>query len=258
MGLDPQVNSLSETTPTVFECGGQVRTSSRDVAELFEKRHADVLRSIDDVIAAAPATERNFALSTYQDASGRSHRSFNLDRDGFALLAMGFTGTKALQFKMAYIEAFNRMEAELRSRPAIPDFSNPDFLLKLVVDYANDKKALLGQVEAMESTVAAFDQIADASGSLCVRDTAKHLGLGQKALYEWLRLNKWTYRRVGMAHDLAYQDKIVSGVMEHKVSTVHHADGEDRIRTQARVTAKGLARLAKLLQPTAMLVARAA
>jgi Rha family phage regulatory protein len=63
-------------------------TSSRDVAEFFGKRHADVLRSIDGLIEES-LTQRSFALSSFLDESGKECRCFDMDRDGFTLLAMG-------------------------------------------------------------------------------------------------------------------------------------------------------------------------
>lgn len=94
-------------------------SSSRDVAVFFGKRHADVIRSIQALTSEAPSTERNFALSSYADSTGRTLPAYEMTRDGFTLLAMGFTGKTALAFKVRYIEEFNRMEAALK-RPEVP------------------------------------------------------------------------------------------------------------------------------------------
>ncbi|AZO77709.1 MULTISPECIES: Rha family transcriptional regulator [unclassified Bosea (in: a-proteobacteria)] len=105
--------------PIVTIKDGRVVANSRNVAEAFEKRHADVLRSIDALDCSPEFTQRNFALSEYRDATGRPLRSFDLTRDGFVFLVMGFTGREAARFKEAYIAAFNAMEDELR-RMGIP------------------------------------------------------------------------------------------------------------------------------------------
>ena len=261
MAQEVEVNQ-SLPSPVVFERSGEVRTTSRDVAELFGKNHRDVLRAMDSLIQDAPELAegglRNFEQTPYiEPSTGQTYRQYEMTRDGFTLLAMGFTGKKALKFKLAYIEAFNRMEQALRNRPAI-DLSNPADLRMLLANYANDKIELQAQVAAMETTVAAFEQIAEASGSMCPTDAAKHLGLGRNALFAFLRQNRWIYRRAGTSYDLAYQDKIEANLMEHKVTTVHHNDGTDRVHTQARITPKGLTKLAKLMQPTARLVSGAA
>lgn len=96
---------------------GQPTTTSLDVARHFAKLHDDVLRRIRSLLSQLPAdfTDRNFAGSDYTDSTGRKLPMYRLTRDGFALLAMGFTGAKALQFKMAYIDAFNCMESQIKA-----------------------------------------------------------------------------------------------------------------------------------------------
>ncbi|MBU9747221.1 Rha family transcriptional regulator [Lachnospiraceae bacterium ASD3451] len=87
--------------------------TSLDVAETFEKRHADVLRDIERMECSEKFTERNFALSSYNDSSGKSNKMYFITRDGFTMLAMGYTGDKAMKFKEAYIRQFNAMEKAL-------------------------------------------------------------------------------------------------------------------------------------------------
>ncbi|MCJ8507639.1 Rha family transcriptional regulator [Rhizobium lemnae] len=87
------------------------------MAELFGKQHNHVLRAIDALITEAPACGLNFELTWIDQqmprGGTRRSRAFNISRDGFTLLAMGFTGTKALHFKLAYINRFNEMELAL-------------------------------------------------------------------------------------------------------------------------------------------------
>lgn len=87
--------------------------SSLDIADTFGKRHADVLRDIEKLECSTEFTERNFALSSYKDSSGKSNKSYLVTRDGFTLLAMGYTGEKAMKFKEGYIRQFNAMEKAL-------------------------------------------------------------------------------------------------------------------------------------------------
>lgn len=95
------------------------RTNSRIVAEAFDKGHKGVLRAIDMILDEKPELRgRNFALTEETAVIGaapRTLRFYEMDRDGFTLVAMGFTGAKALDWKLAFIDAFNRMEAELRA-----------------------------------------------------------------------------------------------------------------------------------------------
>lgn len=91
----------------------QAVTSSLQVAETFGKNHRDVLRAIDDL-----KDVRNFAQmfseTNLPDSYGRNRRGYYMNRDGFTLLAMGFTGSKALKFKLQYIDAFNEMEQQVK------------------------------------------------------------------------------------------------------------------------------------------------
>ncbi|EUJ51560.1 Rha family transcriptional regulator [Listeria rocourtiae] len=94
----------------------KVVTSSIQVAENFDKRHDHILRDISSLKKDVP----NFGVMFYEamepDAYGRNRKIILMNRDGFTLLAMGFTGKKALDFKIKYIEAFNEMEKVIRQQ----------------------------------------------------------------------------------------------------------------------------------------------
>jgi Rha family phage regulatory protein len=92
--------------------------SSLTLAEHFRKRHDDVLKAIRNLIRGLPEdfNARNFATVEYLDPKGEKRPAFNLTRDGFTLLAMGFSGAKALAWKVRYIQAFNTMEDRLREK----------------------------------------------------------------------------------------------------------------------------------------------
>lgn len=93
--------------------------SSNDIADSFGKAHKDVLAAIDDLSvpqAWADWKATNFCKGSYTDTLGRTQPKYLLTRDGFALLAMGFTGERAMEFKLEYIQAFNRMESEIREK----------------------------------------------------------------------------------------------------------------------------------------------
>ena len=90
--------------------------TSIDIAETFGKRHSDVLRDIDNLECSEEFTERNFALSSYKDSSGKSNRMYHITKDRFKMLAMGYTGEKAMKFKENYILQFNAMEKLLKGK----------------------------------------------------------------------------------------------------------------------------------------------
>ncbi|MCO4171833.1 Rha family transcriptional regulator [Aeromonas veronii] len=100
-------------TPVIKVIDGQAVTTSLDLAEYFGKNHRDVLRKIETLDCSLDFIERNFALISYTDGLGRKKPCYQLTRDGFFFVAMGFTGRRAAEFKEAYIAAFNRMERQL-------------------------------------------------------------------------------------------------------------------------------------------------
>ena len=93
----------------------QVVVSSRQVADNFGKQHKDVLESIRGILAAENSATKFFYESTFTNR-GKQYPEYLMNRDGFSLLVMGFTGEKALEWKVKYINAFNAMEQELRNK----------------------------------------------------------------------------------------------------------------------------------------------
>jgi Rha family phage regulatory protein len=90
-------------------------TISLKVAEYFEKEHKNVIRDIEKLFSNGLKNElvKMFILDTYKDKKGETRKQYLITQDGFALLVMGFTGAKAMKFKLAYIKAFNEMKKEL-------------------------------------------------------------------------------------------------------------------------------------------------
>ncbi len=90
------------TNPVVSLKDGRVVATSKDVSAYFGKQHNNVLAAIDNLIGISVEAALNFKFCPCQAyEQGRSYRQFEMTRDGFTLLAMGFTGKKALQFKLA-------------------------------------------------------------------------------------------------------------------------------------------------------------
>ncbi|EEC8353245.1 Rha family transcriptional regulator [Escherichia coli] len=112
------------TQPEIAIVDGQAVTSSLAVANFFSKRHDDVLKKIRTLECSASFTSRNFSVSDYTDCTGRKLPCYQITRDGFAFLAMGFTGKRAAQFKEAYINAFNQMEKQLSNPSVLSDVAH--------------------------------------------------------------------------------------------------------------------------------------
>lgn len=93
---------------------GELVVTSRQVAEDFGKQHQHVTQAIENLISENSLLKSMMMESEYTTERGRKYKEYLLTRDGFSLLVMGFTGAKALKWKLKYIEAFNKMEEALR------------------------------------------------------------------------------------------------------------------------------------------------
>ena len=127
-------------------------TDSLKVAQVFGKEHKNIIRAIRTLLGSAQncAHRRWFCESTYTDTQGKSRPMFLMNRDGFSLLAMGLTGAKAMQFKVAFIEQFNAMERVVKAvqspTPAIPQtFAEA---LRLAASQAEQIERQQRQIEA--------------------------------------------------------------------------------------------------------------
>lgn len=125
---------------------GEPVASSRQIAESFEKNHRDVLRAVDGL----KEDVRNFAQMFFEteapDSYGRPQRTYLMNRDGFSLLVMGFTGKAALEWKLKYIQAFNEMEKKLNA-PQMPKLSKEMQALFLLDDRTQKQEQRLTALE---------------------------------------------------------------------------------------------------------------
>ena len=104
----------------VFIADRRPVTTSQTIANTFGKRHREVLRAIRNLEAPADFNGRNFAPVEYTDAKGEQRPMYYITRDGFFMLAMGFTGKRAALFKVAFIRAFNALESEIQRQTPPP------------------------------------------------------------------------------------------------------------------------------------------
>ena len=114
----------------------QAVTTSLQVAEAFEKKHKNVIQTIEEKINSAENSadyKDMFAQGVYVDSRGREQKMYYLNRDGFIFIAVGFNGKKADKFKLEYIKEFNRMEKAIKEeRIQLP--SDPMKVLELIFE----------------------------------------------------------------------------------------------------------------------------
>ncbi|HDZ4254794.1 TPA: Rha family transcriptional regulator [Campylobacter jejuni] len=158
----------------------QVFCTSLDVAKVFGKRHFHVLRDIENILndlreigtsqdlSNFGETYRNTEIRGFGKVKGktRKDRCYNLTRDGFSLLAMGFTGKKALQFKIAFINAFNEMERIIRSNNQTTNYSDYEFIKKqneilnqITCTQSNTIYVLQDSIRFLNNTISSMKEI---------------------------------------------------------------------------------------------------
>lgn len=154
-----------ELTQKLFNKGGQIVVSSRTIADDFSKRHADVIRAIEEYLTDAEVRSLNCLIeSSYIDSKGEARKEYLITRDGFSLLIMGFKGKEALQWKLKYIEAFNKMEEIIKN--SVPQISKRQELILNIVDSKNQFEMASAIKELEEYT----HQIAHHEGAKSICD----------------------------------------------------------------------------------------
>jgi Rha family phage regulatory protein len=133
-------------------------TTSLIVAQFFEKQHKNVLQSIENLLVDLPEEgRRNFQPSSYQNEQNKTQPMYQMSRDGFSLLAMGFTGKRALEWKVKFLKAFNQMEGAL-SGSVVERVKSATDVFRHVYDLAKGisqckgPAATAANVAAMETT----------------------------------------------------------------------------------------------------------
>ena len=174
---------------------------SRSVAINFRKRHDNVLRDIENIRKDVLNFEEMFIESYMTDSYGRQQRIYLMNRDGFSLLAMGFTGKEALSWKLKYIEAFNKMEKAWNTPEQV--MARALRMADKTIDELKENNAvLLADNQRMKPKEIFADAVATSHTSILIGDLAKLLkqnGIetGQKRLFDWLRENGYLIKRKG-------------------------------------------------------------
>jgi phage antirepressor YoqD-like protein len=149
---------------------------------------------------------------------------------------------------ISYLEKITRFWIDRGNHAQLPNFNDPVIAARAWADQKEARQIAEETVNAQAPKVAALDRIATADGSMNITAAAKHLQLRPKDLFGWLSANKWIYRRNGNKSYLAYQNRIHQGVMEHKITSYINGDGIEQIHEQARVTPKGIVKLAETFE----------
>lgn len=217
----------------------QLLVTSLQVAKDFNKNHQHVMRDIRKLIDGGVQnwTDLFHEDSYIHEQNKQEYPMYLMTRDGFTLLAMGFTGKDALEWKMKYIQAFNEMERKL---------NDPMFLVKKSMKYLEERcNALLEENQEMKPKAEFFDQVASSKSAIQMAEVAKVLnypGYGRNRLFEFLRNKK-----VLMANNIPYQKYVDCGyfrVIEQKYTK---PNGDTAINIKTLVYQKGINFIKKTL-----------
>lgn len=206
---------------------GEPVVSSRQIAENFDKNHRDVLRAVDNLKEDVRNFAQMFFESTEPDSYGREQRAYLMNRDGFTLLAMGFTGKAALEWKLKYIAAFNEMEKKLAEQPQL---TRSQLLATALIAAHEELEEKDKQIETMKPKALFADAVSASKKSILVGEMAKLLSqnginIGQNRLFDWLRRNGYLIKDPKRSdYNLPTQRSMEMGLFEIKETTIQHSD----------------------------------
>lgn len=163
-------------------------TTSLLVAEVFGKEHSKVVRDIESLSCSASFNAANFGVITYIDSRNREQTAYEMTKDGFSFLVMGYTGAKAGEFKEKFINEFNRREALLKDDDYI--LMRSQQILQRRVEIAEQKIKQLEEKNAKLKPKADFAEAAfKAEGKVDIGQAAKilNLGFGRNTLFKKLK-----------------------------------------------------------------------
>lgn len=221
--------------------------TSREIAELTGKRHDNVMRDIRTMLADLVQvgllnSEEGYIQNWTDPSNGQTHAMFALPKDLTITLVSGYS----VAMRHRIVTRWQELEAD--GADPVKALNDPAALRHVLLGYTEKVLALESRVDVLTPKAEALDRLETASdGSFCLNDAAKALQVPPRKFTARLQQMGWIYRRPMGSTWLAYQDRLKMGVMEHKVVTGEKSDGTEWVSTQARVTAKGMARLALLI-----------
>ena len=239
----------------------QPLTNSKLVAEVFGKEHRNVVRDIKNLIEGGVLKNEQtqmFEETTYiNEQNKQSYPMFIMNQDGFTLLAMGFNGKKAMEFKLKYIEAFNAMKRQIeQSKPSVPH--NYLEALKYLVKAEEEKQQLafenkkqqeqiitisktnmeLGnKITEMLPKVSYYDKILQSNATMTVTQIAQDYGMSAMKLNKELEAMKIQHKVRGQW--ILYGKFITGGYVHSRAVDIIRSDGRHDVKYNTEWTTKG-------------------
>lgn len=243
---------MSESNLVFKGENNQALTNSLLVAKKFGKEHKHVLEALRKLIRTAEnsAVPSMFCETEYYNEQNKKQPMFVMNRDGFTLLAMGFTGERALKFKVEYIAAFNKMEDTLKNGIyQVPQTFSDALLLaakqqkkieeqqKELAQNAEEIKTLSNTVATMKPKADYCDLILKNTATICTTSIAQNYGMSAKAFNILLRNFDIQHKVAGQwilkAKYLPY------GYIQSESVVIEHNDGRKETKQHSKWTQKG-------------------
>jgi phage antirepressor YoqD-like protein len=220
--------------------------SSREIADLCGKDHKHVLRDARRMLVELGESESGYAHSWTNPQNGQQYAELRLPKNLTMTLVTGYS----IPLRKRVVDRLEELERREAPEVQIDAMLNdPTKLRALLLDNVEMRLVLEAELEEAKPVVAAYEHLTRSDGSFCVTDAAKVLDMRPKDLFDLLASKRWLYRRPGNGHWVGYQDKVQQGLVDHRVHEVTKSDGSSRITEQARITAKGMAALGKMVAP---------
>lgn len=213
--------------------GASLTMSSREIAELTGSTHDNVLKSIRKLVKEGVVSGNETPYVHPQN--GQSYKEFRLDYRNTMVVVSGYSA----ELRAKIIDRWMELEDVERAKPL--DYSNPAVVLGVIGH-------LQQQVSELEGRSKTLNRLEGAKGSMCISDAAKTLGVARDFLFQFMSSRRWIFKRAGNKNWLAYDDKRKALLLEHDDHLYMDNLGQERVATRVLVTAKGLVKLAELLE----------
>jgi len=213
--------------------------SSREIAELTGKEHRHVRRDIEKMLADLNLDKKGYAQTWTHPQNGQEYEEFFLPKDLTITLVAGYRSDLRLKIVRRWME----LEAVTIAPPETPE----QLALRALTGLQTVVEKQKAQLALVQPKADALDRIAGLDGTFNGTEAAKELQVGPQTLFRWMDTNEWTYKWAGSANRLAYQKRINAGDLTHKTTIVVRPDGTEKAADQVRITAQGLAKLARLV-----------
>lgn len=238
----------------------QPLTNSKLVAEVFGKNHKDVMKAIRNLTEGSAqncAVRQMFSESTYLNEQNKEQPMFIMNQDGFTLLAMGFNGKKAMEFKLKYIEAFNAMKRQIeQSKPSVPQ-TYLEALKSLVkseeekqqlalenkqqqetiITISKENMELGNKITEMLPKVSYYDQILQSNATMTITQIAQDYGMSAIKMNKELESMRIQHKVRGQW--ILFAQFLKGGYVHSRAVDIIRKDGQHDVKYNTEWTTKG-------------------